>query len=156
MQSEEVVVAVVVAVRLLDSDKQADGLWEMLYRWAGGDGWSDGLVKMADEHSDDDGQSGGRGKMVYRWLDGDRWCDGQIVGLVVGLTNGHVNDKLMGWRMDWSYDRWMGMTDRLAMQQTDELMDGHWRRQAYRQSGGVGEARWGCEATCSFRRVGGL
>ena len=48
---------VVVAVRLSVGDRQADGLWEVLYRWAGIDRQSDGLVKMADEQSDDDRQS---------------------------------------------------------------------------------------------------
>ena len=79
---------------------------------------------MADEWSDDDGQSDRQGKMVYRWSDGDGQSDGQIAGLAVGVTDRRVNDKLMGWRMDWSYDRWMGMTDGLTMSWTDNVTEG--------------------------------
>ena len=79
--------------RLSDSDRQADGLWEVSYRWAGSERWSDGLVKMADEWSDNDGQSDRWGKMVYRWSDGDGQSDRWIVGLVVGVTDGHVNEQ---------------------------------------------------------------
>ena len=66
---------------------------------------------MVDEWSDDEGQPDGQGKMVYRWSDHDGRSDRWIVGLMGGVTDRHVNDELMGWWMDWSYDRWMGMTD---------------------------------------------
>ena len=79
---------------------------------------------MVDEWSDDDGQSDGQGKMVYRQLDGDGQSDGQITGLAVGLTDRCVNDELMGWWMDWSYDGQMGMTDGLAVSWTDSATDG--------------------------------
>ena len=108
---------VIVAVRLSDGDGQADGLWEVSYRQSGGDGW-------ADEWSDDEGQSDGWGKMVCRWSDIDGQSDRLIMGLMVGVTDGRVNDKLTGCRMDWSYDRWMGMMDGLVMSQTDSVMDG--------------------------------
>ena len=78
---------------------------------------------MVDEQSDNDGQSDQQGKMMYRWVDGVRQSDGQIMEMAVGLTDGHVNDKLMGWQMDWSYDGWMGMTDRLIMSWTDSATD---------------------------------
>ena len=110
-----VVRQVIVVVRLLDGDRQADRLWGVSYRHLGGDGSSDGLVKMADEQSDDDGQSERQGKMVYRWLDIDGRSDGLIMGLIGGLADRCVNDKLTGCQTDWSYDGWMGMTDRLAM-----------------------------------------
>ena len=70
-----------------------------------------------------DSQTDG-GKMVYRWSDSDRQSDRWIMGLVVGATDRHVNDKLMGCQMDWSYDGQMGMTDRLTMSQTDSVMGG--------------------------------
>ena len=115
---------VIVAVRLSDSDGHADRLWEVLYRWAGGDGQSDGLVKMADEQSDNDGQSDRQGKMVYRWSDVDRQSDRLITGLTGGVTDGRVNDKLTGWQMDWLYGRQMGMTDELGDIQSDRMTDG--------------------------------
>ena len=96
-----VVRQVVILVRQPDGDRQADGLGGLSYRWSGGDGWSDGLVKMEDEQSDNDGQADGQGKMVYRWSDIDRWSDGLIAGLMGGVTDGHVNDELMGCEMDW-------------------------------------------------------
>ena len=107
-----------------DGDGQADRLGVLSYRWAGSDRWSDRLVKMADEWADDDGQSVRQGKMVYRWSDIDSWSDGLIAGLMGGVTDGHVNNKLTGCWMDWSYDRQMGMTDRLAISQTDKATDG--------------------------------
>ena len=70
-----------------------------------------------------DSQTDG-GKMVYRWSDSDGQADGWIVGLVVGVTDRHVNDKLTGCPMDWSYDGWMGMTDGLTMSQTDSVIGG--------------------------------
>ena len=70
-----------------------------------------------------DSQTDG-GKMVYRWSDSDGQPDRWIMGLVVGVTDRHVNDKLMGCRMDWSYDGWMGMTDGLTMSQTHSVMGG--------------------------------
>ena len=76
---------------------------------------------MLDEKSDDDGQSDRQGKMVYRWLDIDGWSDGWIAGLMGGVTDGHINDELMGCQMDWSYDRWMWMTNGLAMSWTDSV-----------------------------------
>ena len=111
-------------VRQSDGDGQADGLGVLLYRRSGGDRWSDRLVKMADEWSDDDGQSDGWGKMVYRQLDIARWSDGLIMGLTGGVTDAHVKAELMGCQMDWSYDGWMGMTDGLAVSQTDRATDG--------------------------------
>ena len=61
---------VIVSVRWPDSDGQADGLGELLFRWLGGDGWSDILVKMADEWSDN----------VDSLTDGVRWrTDGQML-----------------------------------------------------------------------------
>ena len=68
-------------------------------------------------------------------------------GLVVGQMDG-MTDELVDIQLD-------GMMDRLFAQQTDMMMDGHWWRQEDRQSSGVGRARWGHEATGSFRRVGG-
>ena len=57
-------------------------------------------------------------------MDIDGQSDRLIMGLMGGVTDRHVNDKLTGCWMDWSYDRRMGMTDRLAMSQTDSAMDG--------------------------------
>ena len=80
---------------------------------------------MADEWSDEDGQCDGWGKMVYRQSDVDRWSDGLIMGLMGGVTDGHVNDELMGCcQMDWSYDGWTGLTDQLAVSWTDNATDG--------------------------------
>ena len=79
---------------------------------------------MADEWSDDDGQSDRQGKMVYRWSDSDRRSDRQIVGLVVGVTDRHVKDELMGCWTDWSYDGWTGMTDGHTMSWMDIATDG--------------------------------
>ena len=67
---------------------------------------------MVDESSDDDRQSDGWGKMVDRR---DGWSDRQITGLAGWVTDRHVNDELMGWRTDWSYDGQTGITDRLAV-----------------------------------------
>ena len=70
-------------VSLLDSDGQADGLWELSYRWWGGDGWSDGQLDR-------------QGKMVYRWSGIDVQSDGLITGWTGRVTDGHVNDELNG------------------------------------------------------------
>ena len=83
-------------VRLPDRYGQADGLRGLLYRQSGSDRRTDGLVKMADEWSDKDGQSDRWGKMLYRQSDIDGWSDRLIAGLTVGVTDGHVNDELMG------------------------------------------------------------
>ena len=93
-------------VRLPDGDRQADRLGGLSYRRLGSDGQSDGLLKMVDEWSDDDGQS-----------------DRLIMGWMGGVTDGCVNDKMMGCQTDWSYDGWMGMTDRLDRSQTDGQVD---------------------------------
>ena len=95
----------------------------MVYRWSDGDGLSDGWMYMVDEWSDDEGQPDRQGKMVYRWSRGDRQSDGWIMGLMGGVTDGHVIDELTGWLTDWSYDGWMGMTDGLAMLQMDSVTD---------------------------------
>ena len=79
---------------------------------------------MVHELSDDDGQSDGWGKMVYRQLDVDGQSDRLIAGLMGGVTSRCVNDELMGCQTDWLYDRWTGMTDGLAVSQTDSLTDG--------------------------------
>ena len=63
-------------------------------------------------------------KMAYRWSDIDGQSDGRIMGLMGGVTDRHVNDKLTVWHTDWSYDGWMGMMDRLAVSWTDSATDG--------------------------------
>ena len=83
-------------VRLLDGDGQADRLWEVSYRQFRSDGWSDGLVKVADEWSDNDGQSDRQGKMAYRQSDVDRQSDGLIRGQTGGVTDRWSNDELTG------------------------------------------------------------
>ena len=71
---------VVVAVRQSCSDRWSDRLGGLSYRWSGIGGWSDRQVYRLDEQSDDVGQP-------------DEW----IVGLMGGVTDGHVIDELMGW-----------------------------------------------------------
>ena len=71
-------------------DGGAVGLWEVLYRWSGGDRQSDGLLKMADEWSDNDGESDGWGKIMYRWSDIDVWYDGLTTGWTGGVTDRQV------------------------------------------------------------------
>ena len=78
---------------------------------------------MVDEQSHNEGQPDRQGKMVYRWLDGDGLSDRWIAGLTGGVTDRHVIDELMGWWTDWSYDRWTGMIDKLAVLWTDSVTD---------------------------------
>ena len=78
---------------------------------------------MVDEWSDDEGQPDRQGKMAYRQSDVDGQSDRWITGLMGGMTDRHVNDELTVCCTDWSYDGWMGMTDRLAMSWTDSATD---------------------------------
>ena len=93
------------------------------------DGLMDGLVCHTDSRAVTDGWMN-----WYRWRmssqmmmdslsDIDGWSDGLIAGLTGEVTDGHVNDELMGCQTDWSYDRQMGMTDGLAVSQTDSATD---------------------------------
>ena len=83
---------------------------------------------MVEEQSDDDGQPDGWDKMSHWQSDVDRWSDRLIVGLIGGVTDGYVNDKLTGCQTGWSsvchgltVQLTDGLTDRLMGSQTDWL-----------------------------------